>query len=229
MGTNVLNEILLRATYFKKLDDLYLNNLFTVKSISEKLGIWETFSPEEKKTYENLTPLESELNGNSEVIIDTNENNKFGYGEITRDGVESFFEKIKSKKYITQDDVFLDIGSGNGKMVLHLSMISEFGEFIGVELQKIRHEYSKHILKDINNVNVKFINDNIRNFDLSKVTVIFMNDVLFEKEDIDWVFDNIKSGTHIISFEQNDYKALDEVFLKMSWLHLPVKFNYYIK
>ena len=204
MGTNVLNEILLRATYFKKLDDLYLNSAWN----RNELEIYESFSPLEK---------------NTEFY------NKFGYGEITRDAVESFYKEIKSKKDITNNDVFLDIGSGNGKMVLHLSMISEFGEFIGVELQKIRHEYSKHILKDINNVNVKFINDDIRNFDLSKVTVIFMNDVLFEKEDVDWVFDNIKSGTHIISFEQNDYKALDEVFLKMSWGHLPVKFNYYIK
>jgi SAM-dependent methyltransferase len=204
MGTNVLNEILLRATYFKKLDDLYLNSAWN----RNELEIYESFSPVEKNT---------------------DFYNKFGYGEITRDGVESFYKEIKSKKDITNNDVFLDIGSGNGKMVLHLSMISEFGEFIGVELQKIRHEYSKHILKDINNVNVKFINDDIRNFDLSKVTVIFMNDVLFEKEDVDWVFDNIKSGTHIISFEQNDYKALDEVYLKMSWQGLPVKFNYYIK
>ena len=204
MGTNVLNEILLRATYFKKLDDLYLNSAWN----RNELEIYESFSPVEKNT---------------------DFYNKFGYGEITRDGVESFYKEIKSKKDITNNDVFLDIGSGNGKMVLHLSMISEFGEFIGVELQKIRHEYSKNILKDINNVNVKFINDDIRNFDLSKVTVIFMNDVLFEKEDVDWVFDNIKSGTHIISFEQNDYKALHGVYLKMSWQDLPVKFNYYIK
>ena len=59
------------------------------------------------------------------------------YGEATWSGVN---QMIKHFRPLTKDDVFLDIGSGRGKMVLHMALQTPVKKCIGVELVKSRHE-----------------------------------------------------------------------------------------
>ena len=44
-----------------KLDQLYKNNLFSIKSICELLGTWDEYSPEEKFKLENITARNSKI------------------------------------------------------------------------------------------------------------------------------------------------------------------------
>jgi hypothetical protein len=47
-----------------KIDKIYSNSLFSLKSISEDLGIWEGLSNTEKFYLENITKRDSDLNKN---------------------------------------------------------------------------------------------------------------------------------------------------------------------
>jgi hypothetical protein len=88
--------------------------------------------------------------------------------------------------------------------------------------------YSNHILKNTAGSidNIEFINDDVRNIDISDGTVIFINDVLFSEEDVEHIFEKASKGTHIISFKK---KSDDVVNLDVSWYPLPSPFNYHIK
>lgn len=156
-----------------------------------------------------------------------------GYGELLMSGVDQLSDyitgisKINNQK-IGQEDFFLDIGSGYGKLILQMSLINDFGKLFGVEIDKNKYEFSKSLKSQIEGTNnAIFINDDIKNIDVTKVSWIFMNDVLFSKEDSEYVFENAKPGTHIISFLENGKKYDDIISLECNWLPIPINFNYY--
>jgi 16S rRNA G527 N7-methylase RsmG len=155
-----------------------------------------------------------------------------GYGELLMTGVEQLSDFITSiattnKNKISQSDFFLDVGSGYGKLLIHLSLINDFGKLFGVEKDLDKYEFSKNLKSEFQANNVIFINDDIKNIDVSKVNWIFMNDVLFSKEDSQYVFDNAKPGTHIISFLEGFRNAQDNSEFDCNWYPFPVNFNYY--
>jgi hypothetical protein len=215
---------------FESLKRVYENNLFTAKSIALEIGLWHTLSEEDKDKLENNTPLESYLNSGVEVEIDLDEQyTKLGYGEITQRGVETLYEFIKGK--IDNEELinFCDVGSGNGKIVLHMAIISQFNSFIGLEIQKIRHLYSNWIkektLLNFNNVN--FFNLDALDFDFSNVNFVFMNDLLFENKDIENILNIFKPGTHLISISENSLIPDDVIKIEVSWMKEKLPFKYY--
>lgn len=225
-----MNDFLKNIENFEKMKRIYENNLFTVKSIAQKIGIWDNLTSEEKEILENNTPLESYINSGRELDISEDEQwTKLGYGEITKEGVDTLYEFIKSKVEDESDINFCDIGSGNGKIVLHLSTIGNFNSLIGIELHKIRHLYAKWILENsfLNIKNVEFINCDALDYDFSKINFVFMNDLLFERKDIDLILSRLNPGTHLISIEENSLKEEDVVYLKPSWMKQKLPFKYY--
>jgi precorrin-6B methylase 2 len=215
---------------WESLKRIYDNDLFTVKSISQQIGIWDNLTLEEKETLENNTPLESYINSGRELDISGDEQfTKLGYGEITKEGVELLYDFIKSKVDDESNINFCDIGSGNGKLVLHLSLISNFNKIIGIELHKIRHLYSNWILENslLNINNVEFINCDALDYDFNNINFVFMNDLLFERKDIDLIISKFKPGTHLISIEENSLEKKDTVYLNPSWMKQKLPFKYY--
>ena len=65
-----------------KLDMLYKHNLFSIKSISQLIGTWENYSPEEQFRLENLTKRDTLINKNFTYEGEYNKN--FVYGEIKK-------------------------------------------------------------------------------------------------------------------------------------------------
>jgi SAM-dependent methyltransferase len=169
---------------------------------------------------------------NTELPEIESNSGKFTYGEILQSGVENLNSFISSVSYrngtpISENDFFLDIGSGYGRLAIHLALISDFGKVFGVEPIESRYQYSKQLKTDLDVKNAIFINEDLKNIDLTKVNWIFMNDVLFEKEDINYVFNNVRPGTNIISFEKTNRSPNDFVSLDCSFFPLPVDFKYY--
>ena len=103
-----------------KLDQLYKNNLFTLKSICELLDVWSTYTPEQQYQLENFTARDSKIN--KHFTFKGNYNVNYVYGEILRSGVDLIIEKIKKHKVITNKDVLVDVGSGSGKFILAASL-----------------------------------------------------------------------------------------------------------
>ena len=139
---------------------------------------------------------------------------------------------LQKKKQI--QDVFVDIGGGSGKLSMHLGIISNLKTLVSVELVDIRNKYAKHTYEQVAPIDDKsifFINKDIKDFDLSIATVVFMNDVCFSKELRDSIYERIPRGCHFItSMERPECKILkEEILLNISWNKNKVKFYYYIK
>ena len=214
-----------------KIEQLYNNNLFSVKSISELLGTWESYSDSDKFSLENLTRRDSNINKN--FTYQGGYDRNLTYGELSKSGVEELISGISKYKNITEKDVFVDIGSGTGKLILHMGIKSSFKTLVGIEVQKERHLYSKYIKERIlpENNSVFFLNKSILDFDLSIGTVFFMNDVSFSNELSNQIFDRLPFGSHFITHKnRTDCKILKEVLnLGVTWQNKKATFNYYIK
>jgi SAM-dependent methyltransferase len=246
---NDLSELIKRSMFFDTIKDVYSYDLMDMKDIAIELDIWDSLTEEKKELYNKYSKSnvdertkykfdrcveEIKINNNiKEVISEVSEqfsddDDKLIYGEITKSGVDTLLKEIKKRKSITSDDVFYDIGSGNGKLPIHIALISEFSKVKGIEISDIRYMYSNHILKNtVGSIdNIEFINDDVRNIDISDATVIFINDVLFTEEDVEHIFEKASKGTHIISFKK---KSDDIINLDVSWYPLPSPFNYHIK
>ena len=232
---NDLSELIKRSMFFDTIKDVYSYDLMDMKDIAIELDIWDSLIDDDKQFYDRFSKsnidekIKDRFNRyieKSEIIKESDDN--LIYGEITKSGVDTLLKEIKKRKSITSDDVFYDIGSGNGKLPIHIALISEFSKVKGIEISDIRYMYSNHILKNtVGSIdNIEFINDDVKNIDISDATVIFINDVLFSEEDVEHIFEKASKGTHIISFKR---KSDDVINLDVSWYPLPSPFNYHIK
>jgi precorrin-6B methylase 2 len=232
---NDLNELIKRSMFFDTIKDVYSCDLMDMKDIAIELGIWDSLTEENKEFYDNFSKsnVDEKIKDRFDKYIENLEiikesDDKLIYGEITKAGVDTLLKEIKKRKSITSNDIFYDIGSGNGKLPIHIALISEFSKVKGIEISDIRYMYSNHILRNtLGSIdNIEFINDDVRNIDISDGTVIFINDVLFSEEDVEHIFEKASKGTHIISFKK---KSNDIINLDVSWYPLPSPFNYHIK
>ena len=108
------------------------------------------------------------------------------YGEITREGVDSVIENLKSY-FLDENAVFYDLGSGAGKMVIHVAIQCPIKKSIGVEYIKSRYDHS---LKSAEDYTYKSKNSPIfMNEDLSKIylfdaTIVYIDNIVNELRDI---------------------------------------------
>lgn len=228
-----MEDFLKSITNFDLINTVYQNNLFTLKSISQYLDEWNSLSLEQQYDLENQTTADSLLNGNIEEYKNNLKNytgsEKLAYGEITKSGTENVYKWIKNHVKSLEDVVFYDIGSGHGKMIIHLSLISNFKKLIGIELNTLRYKYSLEILKQVSVLdNVNFINDDVLNCDISDATVVFMNDALMPQELINSIFSKLNPGTLVISVEENKFKPFEILNLEVSWMPVSLPYNCYI-
>lgn len=212
-----------------KLDQLYQNNLFSIKSICELLGVWNNYTPEQKFQLENFTKRDTIINKHFDYKGVYNMN--YVYGEVLRSGVETIIQKINKYKKITDKDVFVDIGSGTGKLVIHMSIKSDIKTLVGVEIVPQRVAYSKWIKEKISpDSSIFFIEKDINNFDLSVANIVFANNICFDESLTKSIYDRIPKGCHLISaVEIPECKILKEEFtVDASW-GSKLNLFYYIK
>jgi len=57
-------------------------------------------------------------------------------GEVTYDGMENLYAALK----LRPDDVFYDLGSGTGKLVLYVALRAQVAKSVGLEIGERRHE-----------------------------------------------------------------------------------------
>lgn len=214
-----------------KLDQLYNHNLYSIKSICEFLGVWDNYSPEDKFKLENFTKRDTNIN--KHFTYEGSYNNNFTYGEILRNGVDEIIKKINKYKKVSDKDVFLDIGCGCGKLIIHTSIKSDIKTFVGVEIVPQRLRYAKYIKEEISpeHKSIFLIEKDIRDFDLSIASIVFMNDVCFDYDMRSDIFNRLPKGCHFITSHENvSCKILKEQFIvDVSSGNNKLKLFYYIK
>lgn len=144
------------------------------------------------------------------------------YGEITKIGVKELSTYLKNYK-----GVFYDIGCGNGKLLLHLSLISNFEKYVGIEISQIRINYALEINKILCQENVNFICDDILNVDISDANFILMDDIMFSDDLRNSILEKIPTGCYYISCYQTNDQYIETITLDVSWFDFK-KMTFYI-
>ena len=81
----------------------------------------------------------------SECDLITNKGGAPTYGEITYDSVEMLLDDLK----LTKNDVFYDLGSGVGKMVVQVYFNTPVKKSVGVELAPTRTKYAQEVKEQL--------------------------------------------------------------------------------
>ena len=137
------------------------------------------------------------------------------YGEVCIEGMNQLLESFKDE--VKDDAIFLDIGSGFGKIVTYMAEIGGYNS-IGIELVEEKHEIAKKILWTNTKNKIKLIKGNIKdNLEILKqADVVFCNCVLFPFETVKWINENKKNNCIFI---QNHSK----IRIEGNWQTLPLK------
>ena len=156
---NDLSELIKRSMFFDTIKDVYSYDLMDMKDIAIELGIWNSLTEEKKELYNkysksNVDKIKDRFDKyieNLEIIKESDD--KLIYGEITKSGVDTLLKEIKKRKSITSDDVFYDIGSGNGKLPC---------------VNKVQVEYFNNHFKVLPQMRTSFLKDGSYAKDTSK-------------------------------------------------------------
>ena len=151
-----------------------------------------------------------------------NDDKSFVYGEVK---FESFVQ-ILGKLEFAPGGVFYDLGSGTGKAVFVAHLMFPFAKAKGVELVPTLHESAAatlkryesevrpHILDEVGDKQIEFIQGDALKTDFSDADVVFMNSTCFSDElmnGIDKQISILKPGAYVISLT----KSLSDPSLKL--------------
>tara|TARA_B100000963_G_scaffold254639_1_gene223243 strand:+ start:8013 stop:8579 length:567 start_codon:yes stop_codon:yes gene_type:complete len=151
------------------------------------------------------------------------------YGEVTKNGTNSIVNKFKD--YFNKDTVFYDLGSGIGKMVIHIGLEYNVKKSIGIEYSKERHAGAIYLkekyAKDSNNIEL-ICGDFLKN-NLSDATVIYMDNTVFPNEVSKRIYKLLSKGTLVLYkrkinikgiFEEEDPNLVERTYnqKKLMWL-----------
>jgi len=136
-----------------------------------------------------------------------------GYGETGYSSIEELINHYSN--YFNKDTVFYDLGSGLGKIVIHVGIKYDVKKSCGIEYSKERYLKSLELLKNFNhNQNINFINDNILNCDLSDATVIYTDNTLFPTKIDSLIYKLIPKNCLVISRKQFKDSRLNNELIK---------------
>ena len=207
------------------LDNIY-SNYVDIKVTQSNLLLGDAEKIESQFTDVVYSPdeLYDLIDKRKEII---NSDSKFVYGEIRKAGVETIYKEISEYDGL---DTFVDVGSGTGKICLHMSMISNFENIVGIEIVTERHLYAIELQQNLGRDfdNVTFLNDDILKIEFERPCVVFTNDVCFSNQLTKIIWDRLPVGSHFISYK-NLGNSVKEIYLDVTWQLEPSRWYYYIK
>ena len=206
------------------LDNIY-SNYVNIKVTQSNILLGDTEKIESQFTDVVYSPDElNDLIDKRKEIINSD---KFVYGEIRKAGVETIYKEISEYDGL---DTFVDVGSGTGKICLHMSMISNFENIVGIEIVTERHLYAIELQQNLGRDfdNVTFLNDDILKIEFERPCVVFTNDVCFPNQLTKIIWNSLPVGSHFISCK-NLGNSVKEINLNVTWQLEPCRWYYYIK
>jgi SAM-dependent methyltransferase len=148
------------------------------------------------------------------------------YGEINHQALKKLHSYLK----ITSKDVFYDLGSGVGKVVLQTGLFTNAKKVVGVELSAARHEGAITALERAARLEPKipqkcqFLNDDLMNVDLSEASIIYTCSTAFSEAFMKQVAKKVSSFPQrfkLVSLQElpdNYLSHIDTIRLDMSWV-----------
>lgn len=121
------------------------------------------------------------------------------YGEIPYDSAAHIIDDLQ----LTRHDVFYDLGSGVGKLVIQVYLTTPVKRSVGIEISPTRWNIAESSRKElatddhmVQGRELAFINQNISKASLSDATVCFISGITFPQQLIQSVMDRLSSLDH---------------------------------
>ena len=121
--------------------------------------------------------------------VSSDNNTSLIYGEVNHNNIADILLKY-NLDYMS----FLDIGSGTGKLILNLNdaLFKYNINFVGIELEKHRHEQALKDLSTRENIkNIIFENNNFKNIFFGDYDYIYCCNTIFEEEDTNVLYNKL--------------------------------------
>lgn len=156
----------------------------------------------------------------------------YTYGEIMPRSFSRLLELAKPK----ENEVFYDLGSGNGKAIFVAALLYDWKKCIGIEYLPALYETSITILNQFHQLHslkknfsqksfdIKFLHCDFFEVDLSDANVIFINSTAFNVtlwEKLKLKLNHVLPGTRIITISKqlnnSCFDKINESMLLQSW------------
>lgn len=185
-------------------------------------------------TRKNIEVIYKNLSGYNKNNQEVDKDVITTYGEMTIDGIEKLTTLLNSlhnvSDYPEDRQVFYDLGSGIGKIVITIASLVPNIKSVGVEIIKSRHSQALLALQKIKNVPVKnrisFILDSLYNTDLSNACWIYVSNLCFTNEMNDKLSQKLINETQLntlivcsmqFNLPENLFKLTGKYNIPMSW------------
>tara|TARA_B100000900_G_scaffold295350_1_gene253992 strand:- start:309 stop:911 length:603 start_codon:yes stop_codon:yes gene_type:complete len=137
------------------------------------------------------------------------------YGEVTKEGINMIVDGLK-KLGLFEKVHFLDIGSGNGRSVLHMGLYDNVISSNGIELLKSKVDYGIIKMKECDypfKHKINFVADSWDNFqkieNLNKINLVIFNNICSSKTPPVELLTKLNKGTILVTvFGINNYKSI---------------------
>lgn len=133
------------------------------------------------------------------------------YGEITQKGTDMIVEKFKDN--FNDNTIFYDLGSGLGKMVIHIGLQYGVKKSIGIEYSKERNNGAQHLKNTYTkeNDNIILIQGDILDIDLSDATIVYVDNTAFSNDIMEKIYNKLPKDCLILykrtlNFLPKEYK-----------------------
>ena len=147
------------------------------------------------------------------------------YGEITSGSLEKLIQYLRIKS----DDVFYDLGSGVGKVVMQVALNSPVKKAIGIELSETRFNHAQDVRRQaikqklIAAARIKFRNADVLSTNLNNATIIYTCSTAFPErfmKPLGSKLAKLKSNPTIVTLQELpdcDLSLIDSLKLDMTW------------
>lgn len=146
--------------------------------------------------------------------------NNLVYGEFSKYGIELIVKELKERG-LFQEIHYLDIGSGNGRSVLHMGLYEDVITSNGVELYQSKVDYA---ISKITECNYPFNDkiyltagcwDVVKLKNLDKINLVMINNICTIDNPPKKILESLKKGTIVVSvFNILDYESMGFIKIK---------------
>ena len=109
------------------------------------------------------------------------------YGEVLQEGSNNIFDALILNGLMSENTVFYDLGSGLGKLVIHMSIqFPHIKKIVGIEYSKERYTKSKELCLQSGQPlkNLELLNSDFATVDIADATIIYVDDTCHKCYDL---------------------------------------------
>jgi GR25 family glycosyltransferase involved in LPS biosynthesis len=148
---------------------------------------------------------------------------------LEKSSVEILYQKILNNIGDSNNFSFYHLGCGNGNMIYHLGLISDFKDLVGVDTVDERIQSATSIIKNFEDrKKFHFLNIGYDGLEFEENSVVFVNDWAISSEHTENVWQKLNNNCHLISTKIINAQPQDKITV-VTENNIQLTYYYYIK